>query len=64
MLLFLDSKQRQSSEMNDNTFPQFNLLSVSSCMQFWSFDAILKYLNSTTFLKDVSAIFSNKQSLG
>lgn len=55
---------RHGSEMNVNTFSQFNLLLIYSCVQFWSVDAILKYMNSTTFLKDMSTIFSNKQLLG
>jgi hypothetical protein len=38
-------------------FPEFSLLLISSCMQFWSDRVVLRYLNSATSSKDLFAIF-------
>jgi hypothetical protein len=38
-------------------FPKFNLLLISSCMQFWPFSVVPRYLNFATSSKDLFAIF-------
>jgi hypothetical protein len=47
---WLETKQQQA-------FPEFSLLLISSCIQFWSVSVDPKYLNFVTFSNDPFAIF-------
>jgi hypothetical protein len=38
-------------------FPEFSLLLISSCMQFWSVSVVLRYLNFATSSKHQFAVF-------
>jgi hypothetical protein len=50
---FLDSRREDKRLWTEwqHTFPEFSLLLISSCMQFWSVSVVPKYLNFATSSK-------------
>jgi hypothetical protein len=52
---FLDSRREDKSFWTawQQAFPEYRLFLISSWMQFWSLNAVPKYLNFATFSKDL-----------
>jgi hypothetical protein len=59
---FLDSKLEDKRFCTEwqQAFPDFNLLLISSWIEFWSVKVVTKYMKSSTLSKAISSIFNNK----
>jgi hypothetical protein len=54
---FVNSWCREQGFLIVKAFPEFSLLLISSCMQFWFVSVVPRYLNFATLSKDLFAIF-------
>jgi hypothetical protein len=57
---FLDSRREDNGFLTDwqQAFPEFSLLLIFSCTQFWFVGAVPSYLHFATSSKDLFAIFT------